>query len=127
MTPEERLTSIENLLKALTESQVRLEAVQSQNAEQIAKHSEQIAKHSEQIEKHSELIAKNDEQIEKNTAGIRDLIVVSGTVLAAVQAQTKSIQELRESQAMTDEKLNILIDTVDRIIRRENGDHGTKR
>jgi len=30
------------------------------------------------------------------------------------------IEKLRETQAVTDEKLNILIDTVDRIIRREN-------
>ena len=55
-----------------------------------------------------------EDQVEKNTAGIRDLILVSRTVLT-------SIQELRDAQAATDEKLNILIDTVERIIRRENG------
>jgi hypothetical protein len=66
--------------------------------------------------------------IEKNTNGIRDLIVVSRTILtttekvmtsleASQKEVTKQIQELRKAQAETDEKLNILIDTVDRIIR----------
>jgi len=48
---------------------------------------------------------------------IRDLIVVSRTVLTAVQESSVQIKELRDAQAVTDEKLNILIDTVDRIVR----------
>ena len=80
-------------------------------------------------------------QIEKNTDGVRDLIVVSRTILTTtenlstsflasqkevtvqIKENTEQIRELREAQAATDEKLNILIDTVDRIIRRlgENG------
>jgi hypothetical protein len=76
--------------------------------------------------------------MEKQNAGIRDLIIVSRTLLtsletvrenereahAALSAQihevSLQIQELRDAQATTDEKLNILIDTVDRIIRRDN-------
>ena len=84
MTPEERLKVIENLLAALTESQVRHEA--------------QIDKHQQEIEKHSA-------QFEEQRAAIRDLIVVSRTVL--------------DSLKMTDEKLHVLIDTVDRIIRNQ--------
>ena len=34
---------------------------------------------------------------------------------------TAKMNDLREAQAATDEKLNILIDTVDRIIRHRNG------
>lgn len=67
-------------------------------------------------------------QIETQNAGIRDLIVVSRTFLQSSQTflesqkeVTAQIQELREAQRSTDEKLNILIDTVDRIIRRDSG------
>jgi hypothetical protein len=58
-----------------------------------------------------------EQQIEKNTNGIRDLIVVSRTILMTTEKVTEQIKELREAQAATDERLNILIDTVDRIIR----------
>ena len=51
---------------------------------------------------------------DKHNAAIRDLIVVGRTCL-------DSIKELRDAQATTDEKLNILIETVDRIIRHRNG------
>ena len=46
----------------------------------------------------------------KHEAAIRDLIVVSRTTLTA-------ISELREAQKLTEDKLHILIETVDRIIR----------
>jgi hypothetical protein len=42
-----------------------------------------------------------EERFEKIEAGIRDLIIVSRTVL-------NSIQELREGQKHTDEKLNVV-------------------
>jgi hypothetical protein len=82
------------------------------------------------------VIEKQNVQIEKNTAGIRDLIVVARTCLDSIQELRDvqredhqlllenhqrvmaEIDKLREAQAATDEKLNILIDTVDRIIRR---------
>ena len=73
MTPEERLTRIENAIQSLAETQAR---------------------HDSQIE-------KNNQQIEKNTAGIRDLIVVS--------------RSLVEAQFATDNRLNTLIETVDRL------------
>jgi hypothetical protein len=71
-------------------------------------------------------------QIEKQNAGIQGLIVVGRTCLEAIhelsdaQKETTAqfaaqMKELRDAQAATDEKLNILIDTVDRIIRRDNG------
>ncbi|MBI2150942.1 MAG: hypothetical protein HYU27_10120 [Acidobacteria bacterium] len=106
MTPEERFTKIENAIQAITETQARHE-------------------------------------IEKQNAGIRDLITVSRTLLdsqqgllashqemrntlqelAAFQKQTTAeIHELREAPKYTDEKLNALIDVVNRIIeRRGNG------
>src|SRR6266849_1830141 len=77
-------------------------------------------------------------QIEKQNAGIRDLIIVSRTVLTSIdQLQTAqkhtdeklnalidTVDRMQTAQKHTDEKLNILIDTVDRIIRNRNGDGG---
>ena len=96
MTPEERFTKIENAIQALTEIQ-----------------------------------ARHETQIEKQNAGIRDLIVVSRTLMDSHHAMlssqrevTAQIQELREVQKHTDETLNALIDTVDRMIRSRNGREG---
>ena len=97
MTPEERLTRIERVLQSLTDAQVEHAA-----------------------------------QIEKQNAGIRDLIIVSRSVLTSMEEfretqrkdheeWTAQMKELRDAQAVTDEKLNILIHTVDRIIRSRNG------
>ena len=72
-----------------------------------------------------ERLAKIEAQIEKQNEGIQGLIVVSRTVLTSIQelraVQQEMIEEVRELHKHTDEKLNILIDTVDRIIRRDNG------
>jgi hypothetical protein len=59
--------------------------------------------------------AEHTAQIDKHNVAIRDLIVVSRTALTAVEG-------LKTVQQHTDEKLNILIDTVDRIVRNRNGD-----
>jgi hypothetical protein len=91
MTPEERFTKIENLLATLTENQLG------------------------------------------HDAAIRDLIVVSRTTLNAIgelregqkelQESHRRLQEsqieLQESQRATDDKLHILIETLDRIIRNQ--------
>ena len=57
-----------------------------------------------------------EERFEKIEAGIRDLIVVSRTVLSSIERLDGSIgqlrdsvDELREAQKRTDEKLNALI------------------
>ena len=63
-------------------------------------------------------------QIEKQNEGIQALIVVSRTVLTSMQelrtVQHDIFQEMRELSKATEEKLNILVDTVDRIIRNKN-------
>jgi hypothetical protein len=89
MTPEERFTKMENLLHGMMEHQVRQQ---------------------EQLEKQSA-------EINKQNAGIRDLIVVSRTILTNTEKVTVQINQLREAQAGTDERLNILIAEVNRIIR----------
>ena len=112
MTPEERFTKIENFLNTVAEHQAR----------------------------QAETLARHDAEIERNTAGIRDLIVVSRSVLDSQMQTTAQIQalasemshlrdgvdqlrdgvdQLREAQQATDDKLHALIDTVDRIIRNQ--------
>ena len=77
-----------------------------------------------------------EERFDRIEKSIRDLIVVSRTILtttenlvASQKEVTEQIKELRkaqaEAQAATDDKLNILIDIVDRIIR-QLGRNGTK-
>jgi chromosome segregation ATPase len=102
MTPEERFTKIENMLSAMMERQ---------------------AVHSGQLE-------ENARQVEKNSAGIRDLIVVSRTLVDAqqktnqqIEALHRDIQELREEGKAIDARLTVLIDIADRLIRR-NGNAG---
>jgi uncharacterized coiled-coil DUF342 family protein len=96
MTPEERLTRIENAIQALTEVQ--------------AKHDTQIAGLTVQV---GDLTT----QVEKQNAGIRDLIVVSRTLIDSQKETTTQIQEFREAQQATDAKLNALIETVNQLTR----------
>jgi hypothetical protein len=100
-----------------------------------------------------ERLDRIETQIEKQNKGIQDLIRPSGIFLDSqkqVMAQIEGLREaqkeayrelreiqqkdhdewtahmkdLREAQAETDQKLNILIDTVDRIIRNKENGHG---
>ena len=50
-----------------------------------------------------------EERFEKIEAGIRDLIVVSRTVLTSIEQMSGSIGELRDAQKQTDHKLNALV------------------
>jgi len=79
-----------------------------------------------------ERLTRVETLIEKQTEGIQGLIIVSRTVLTSIQELRadqeqirkevrEELRQMRDMQKHTDEKLKILIDTVDRIIRRENG------
>jgi hypothetical protein len=112
MTPEERLIKIENLLRM--------------GADYTARHEERLDRLDAQIEKQTQ-------EIDKHNAAIRDLIAVSRTLLDShgeiVQSQKRAsaqieelvikIRELRDAQQNTDQKLHILIETVDRVIRNQ--------
>lgn len=90
----------------------------------------------ERLTKIERIIEKQTQQVDKQNEGIQGLIIVARTVLTSMQelrtVQDKMIEEarelyknmieeVRELHKHTDEKLNILIDTVDRIIRHRNG------
>jgi hypothetical protein len=59
----------------------------------------------------------SDLQIEQNRAAIRDLIIVSRTLVDSQKSNQAQIQQMLDAQRGTDEKLHALIETVDRIIR----------
>jgi len=78
--------------------------------------------------------ARIESEIEKHNTAIQGLIVVGRTCLDSIREMgdrhekdherfMARIEELRAAQAETDEKLNILVDTVDRIIRDRNRDN----
>jgi hypothetical protein len=105
MTPDERLTKIENLLHSLTESQVQFQIEMQQMKDKSALH---------------------DAEIEKQNAGIRDLIIASRAFLESQKEVTGQILEmrkaddaLRERLDETASRLNALIAEVDRIIRKD--------
>ena len=56
--------------------------------------------------------------IEANTAMIRQLVDVSLSLVRHGEETARSIRELRESQAHGDQRLDALIDTVDKLVRR---------
>ena len=99
----------------------------------------------ERLDKIEGLLERQSLDIDKQNAGIRDLIIVSRAVLTSIQQVGERFQEignrfqemddrhakdhqrfmadmdkLSELHADTEEKLNILINTVDRIIRDRN-------
>ncbi len=117
MTPEERLDRIEKALDR------QIEFVAGTNQKQ----DERIERLTERMEKLTERMEGLSEQIEKHSEGIRGLIVVARTCVDSIQEMRAThdsdhrqvmaeMMKLEERQAATDEKLNILIHTVDRII-----------
>jgi len=71
------------------------------------------------------LDAVNSREIDKNNEAIRGLIVVASTVLDSIkedrERHERDYAEMRAQSKVTEAKLNILVDTVDRIIRQRNG------
>jgi hypothetical protein len=103
MTPEERFLYIENILQSSVEHQARLQKQQE----------------------------RQSQDIDKQNDAIRSLIVVARTCLDSLQEfrdlqrkdheeWTAQMKELRDAQAATDERLNILIDTADRFFPRQD-------
>ena len=114
MTPEERFRYIEKLLKS--------------SAERFDKWQDRFDKRQDRLEKQQE---RQSQEIDKQNDAIRSLIVVARTLLDSAQEfrdlqrkdheeWTVQMKELRNAQAATDERLNILIDTADRFFPRQD-------
>jgi hypothetical protein len=97
------------------------------------KHETWLQKHEEAMKEHEEAIAQIRAAGEANDRRIGQLVDVSLSLARTVEqnsagikelreAQAAGFKELREAQASTDYKLNALIDTVDKIIRKNGHD-----
>jgi hypothetical protein len=86
----------------------------------------------ERFERIEQTLERHSQEMDKHKDAIRDLIVVGRTCLDSIRAMGErhdrsfdrtdaEIDKLRVAQKETEEKLNILVDTVDKIIRHRNG------
>ena len=91
MTPEERFTKIENFLSA------------------VAEHQAHTAEHQ----------ARHDEQIQDLREMQKGMTLAITKVAEAQRRTADAHRATEEAQKITEQKLNALIDTVDRIIRRQ--------
>jgi uncharacterized protein (DUF3084 family) len=99
---------IEKTMEFILAMQAKLEASAQKHDEQIAKHDEQIAKHDEQIGK-----------LASSIASLTDLVGrLAQAEIRLAERMAAGFQELRELHANTEYKLNALIDTVEKLVRR---------
>ena len=112
MTPED-YTRMENLMQSIVETQAHL----TQRQDKLAERQDKLA---ERQEKHQLMI-------EQDRAAIRDLIAVSRTVVesqqetaAKMNQDSEDIRLLWETVRENKDRLNALINIVDRIIRRDH-------
>lgn len=102
---------IEKTMEFILSVQARLEASAQKHDEMLAKHDEILAKHDEQIGR-----------LESSVATLTDLVGrLAQAQIRAVEQMTAGFAEVRGLYADTDSKLNTLLDTVDKLVRR-NGD-----
>ena len=118
MNPEERFERIEHQLEFLAVSIQSHDAQIAENSKQIAENSEhiaenwkQITENSRQIALHSEQIALHSEQIEAQSEQIAKLTDLTLRIGRIAEEQAKRVDD---SQARTDERLNILIKMIER-------------
>jgi flagellar motility protein MotE (MotC chaperone) len=111
VTPEERWTKIENVIQAVVGSQ-------AQHNSEIAENRRQIARIGELLERKTSQI---DRQIEKNTAAIRDLMVVSRTVIDAQQRTDERMARLHFEIKAELEQLIKAVDAFLKGFRKPNG------
>jgi chromosome segregation ATPase len=96
---------IEKTMEFILAVQARLEASAQKHDEQIAKHDEQIAKLESSIASLTDLVGRSAQ------AEIR--------LAERMEHVTAGFQDIRELQANTEYKLNTLIETVDKLVRRD--------
>jgi methyl-accepting chemotaxis protein len=100
MNPEERFERIERLLNFLATNQ--------------ASHDGKIAENSKQIAENSKQIAENSTQIAQNTEQIRQLADLTLRIGRIMEQQASRMDALAESQRNTGQRLNALINVVER-------------
>jgi septal ring factor EnvC (AmiA/AmiB activator) len=111
MTPEERFTKIENFLNATAEHQAQFA---EQMAAQDARHAEEMS----ELRNMQRAIAAGMIELQQTQRELQQTQRATEQELKTLAESTRTLdKELREAQKLTEEKLHILIETVDRIIR----------
>ena len=98
---------IENTMRFIVDTQAKLEASAQMHDERLAR-----------IEG---LTAQIGSLVEANTARIAQLVDVCFSLARHAEDSDRRMGELREMQAASEYKLNALIETVDKIVRRNGG------
>lgn len=86
---------------------------------------EMQAKHEVSIQQNSEVIARLERLVETDAHRISQLVDVSMSLAQHGEETDRRIRELRDAQAQGEYKLNALIETVDKLVRRNGGAPGT--
>jgi len=116
---------IESRMNFIIEQQAQFAADMQVLKERQAETLRMIEAHSRHIEAHSQHIEAHSQQIEANTGMIHQLADVSLSLARHVEETDRRlsarIEQLAEVQTHTEYKLNALIDTVDKLVRRNGG------
>ena len=115
MTPEERFVKIENSLNTVAEHL----AHQAQMVEQIAAHQ---GRHEKAIQELTEMHKGVVIIVGKIAEAQKITDLKLNTLTEKMNTLTETVNAHAEQQRVTEDKLHALIDTVDRIIRRQGGD-----
>lgn len=109
---------IESRMNFIIEQQAQFAADMQVLKERQAEMLQMIEAHSRQIEAHSQ-------QIGANTGMIRQLVDVNLSLARHLEETDRRLsarlEQLAEVQSHTEYKLNALIDTVDKLVRRDGG------
>jgi len=116
---------IESRMNFIIEQQAQFAADMQVLKERQAEMLQMIEAHSRQIEAQSRQIEGHSRQIEGNAGMIRQLVDVNLSLARHLEETDRRLsarmEQLAEAQTHTEYKLNALIDTVDKVVRRDAG------
>ena len=121
MTPEERWIKIENALHALIETQGQHQVDIAENNKQIARVVERWDKMERKTSQIDSQIERIDAQIEKNTAAIRDLILVSRTLVDTQQAADRQMKQIDSDIRASLDRLVQTLEALFKRLQKPNG------
>jgi methyl-accepting chemotaxis protein len=112
-------TDIEKTMRFILDMQAKHEANLQRLEESAKEHHEAMREHAAAIKKHDEAIIRIEAAVEANATRIGQLVDVSLSLAHSMEQSAKKLrEEIREAQTATNDKLNALIDTVDKIVRK---------
>ena len=114
MTPEERLTKIENAIQALTEVQAKHDS----GIRELIVISKILVESQQRTDDRFKAFDDRFEAFMKQQQRTDDRI---NALIEHEQKLDRKLIDLHDIQRQTEQKLNLLIDTVDRFIRGRNG------